>query len=158
MTWTSPLIVAIIAYLEWLNRPTIEKKIFENSIKIRWYSIIESTDSTINMLGPQIKFRLKASCTENNRDKNIGAATVVGLGIKKISLVNILNKSANIWKAPLRPISVGPIRLWAKANIFLSVKTIKRTVKTQVKDINNANSWIKSSIKINIDGTIKTVL
>jgi hypothetical protein len=68
----------------------------ENKISIRWYKIIESTDSTINMLGPHIKFKLKSSWTVKSSDKNIGAAIVVGLGIKKISLVNILNKSAKI--------------------------------------------------------------
>lgn len=140
MTWTSPLIVAIIAYLEWLNNPTIEKNILENKINIRWYNTIESTDSKINMLGPQTKFKLKSSCIVNNNDRNIGAAIVVGRGIKKISLVSILNKSAKIWNAPLRPIIVGPIRLWAKANIFLSVKTINRIVKTHVNDNSSANS------------------
>ena len=65
----------------------------------------------------------------NNRDKNIGAETVVGLGIKKISFESILNKSARIWNAPLRPIKVGPILRWAKANILRSVRTINKTVK-----------------------------
>ena len=136
--------VAIIAYLEWLSKPTIEKNIFENKIKIKWYRIIESTDSTINMLGPQIKFKLNISCTEKSNDKKMGAATVVGLGIKKISFVNILNKSATIWNAPLRPIKVGPIRLWEKASIFLSVKTINKTISTQFSDSIKANSWIES--------------
>lgn len=131
-----------MAYLEWLNNPTIEKKMLENKIKIKWYKIIESMDSTINILGPHIKFKLNNNCIVNNNDKNIGAAIVVGLGIKKISLVSILNKSANIWKAPFRPIIVGPILLWANASIFLSVSTIKSIVKTHVKDINKANSWI----------------
>lgn len=144
ITCTSPLIVAIIAYLEWLSNPTIEKKILENNINIRWYRIIESIDSTTNMLGPQMKFKLNSNCIVNSKDKNIGAAIVVGLGIKKISFVNILNKSASIWNAPLRPIMVGPILLWANASIFLSVKTIKSTVKTQVNDNNSANSWIVS--------------
>jgi hypothetical protein len=88
--------VAIIAYLEWLNKPTIEKKILENNINIKWYRIIESTDSSINILGPHIKFKLNTNCTENNNDKKIGAATVVVLGIKNTSLVNILNRSAKI--------------------------------------------------------------
>ena len=96
------------------------------------------------MLGPHIKFKLKTNCTEKSKDKNIGAATVVGLGIKNISFVSILNKSANIWNAPFLPIIVGPIRLCANANIFLSVRTIKRTVNTHVSDNNKANSWIKS--------------
>lgn len=94
------------------------------------------------ILGPHIKFKLKTNCTENNKDKKIGAATVVGRGIKKTSLVSILNKSAKIWKAPFRPINVGPIRRWAKANILRSVKTINKTVKTQVKANINENSWI----------------
>jgi hypothetical protein len=50
----------------------------------------------MNMLGPQIKFKLKSSCAKNVNDRNIGAATVVGLGIIKNSLVRSLNKSANI--------------------------------------------------------------
>ena len=92
------------------------------------------------MLGPHIKFKLNNNCIVNNSDRNIGAIIVVGLGIKKISFDNILNKSARIWKAPLRPIIVGPIRRCAKASIFLSVNTIKRTVKTQVNDNNKAIS------------------
>ena len=135
--------VAIIAYLEWLNKPTIEKKILEKSISIKWYKIIESTPSTINMLGPHIKFKLNANWVEKSKDKKMGAATVVGRGIKKISFDNILNKSAKIWKAPLRPIMLGPILLWANASIFLSVKTINKTVNTHVKANNNANSWIE---------------
>lgn len=122
----------------------MEKKIFENKIKTKWYKIIESTDSKINILGPHIKFKLKTNWIENNNDKKIGAATVVGLGIRKTSFVNILKRSASIWKAPLRPISVGPIRLWAKASILRSVKTINKTVKTHVKANINANSWIQS--------------
>ena len=34
ITWTSPRIVAITAYLEWLSKPTIEKKILENILTI----------------------------------------------------------------------------------------------------------------------------
>ena len=142
ITCTKPLIVAIIAYLEWLNKPTIEKKMFENKIKTKWYNIIESTLSTINILGPQIKFKLKTNCVENSNDKKIGAATVVGRGIKKISFESILKRSAKIWKAPFLPIMVGPILRCANANIFLSVSTINKTVKTHVKANNNANSCI----------------
>jgi hypothetical protein len=43
-----------------------------------------------------MKFRLKASCVEKSKERKIGAATVVGRGIKKISFDNILNKSAKI--------------------------------------------------------------
>jgi hypothetical protein len=43
-----------------------------------------------------MKFKLKASWVENSNERKIGAATVVGLGIRKISLESILNKSANI--------------------------------------------------------------
>lgn len=140
MTCTRPLIVAIIAYLEWLNSPTIEKNMLENSIKIKWYNTIESIDSKINILGPQMKFKLKSNCIVNSRDRNMGAAMVVGLGIKKISFVNILNKSAKIWNAPFLPIIVGPILRWAKANILRSVKTINSIVKTHVSDKSSANS------------------
>ena len=142
ITCTKPLTVAIIAYREWLSKPTIEKNMFENKISTRWYKIIESTDSKIYILGPHMKFKLNTSWTENNKDRKIGAATVVGLGIRKTSFVNILNKSARIWKAPLRPISVGPIRLCAKANIFRSVKTINNTVNTHVNAKIKENSWI----------------
>lgn len=77
------------------------------------------------MLGPHIKFRLKRSWAKKVSDKNIGAATVVGRGIMKNSLVKSLKRSANIWKAPLRPISVGPILLWEKAKSLRSVKITK---------------------------------
>ena len=137
----------MIAYLDWLSKPTIEKKIFESKIKTRWYSTIESTDSTINILGPQIKFILNSNCVANNNDKNIGAATVVGRGIKKISLVSILNKSAKIWKAPFRPIRVGPIRLWVKASSLRSVNTTNKVRSTETRDISNANSWIVFSFR-----------
>ena len=71
---------------------------------------MESTESTKNMLGPQTKLSENNSCVAKSNDKKIGAITVAGLGIRKISLVSILNKSARIWKAPLRPMRVGPIR------------------------------------------------
>jgi len=96
ITCTSPLIVAIIAYLDWLKTPTIEKKMFEKSIITKWYNTIESTDSNINMLGPQMKFRLKSNCAINVKERKTGAATVVGLGMINSSLVNSLNKSATI--------------------------------------------------------------
>lgn len=103
---------------------------------------MESTPSTINILGPQIKFKLKANWTEKSNDKKIGAATVVGLGIKNISLESILNKSAKIWNAPFLPIILGPILRWAKASSLRSVKTINKTVNTHVKANSSANSWI----------------
>lgn len=53
---TRPRIVPIIAYRDWETKPNIEKNIFDNKINIKWYSIIESTESTKNKLGPQIKF------------------------------------------------------------------------------------------------------
>ena len=57
---------------------------------------MESTESTKNMLGPQTKFSENNNCATNNRDRKIGAITVAGRGIRKISLVSILNKSAKI--------------------------------------------------------------
>jgi len=36
ITCTSPRMVAIIAYLEWLNKPTIEKNILDSRIKNKW--------------------------------------------------------------------------------------------------------------------------
>ena len=124
--WTKPLTVEIIAYLDWLNKPKTEKKILDNNIKIKWYNTIESTESTKNILGPQIKFNEKSNWATNNKDKKIGAMTVAGRGIKKISFVNILKRSARIWNAPFRPIKVGPIRLWANASNFRSVSTTNK--------------------------------
>ena len=93
---TRPRTVLITAYLDWLNNPTIEKKILANKIRTRWYRISESTESSKNKLGPHTKFRENRSWVENNNDKKIGAAAVVGRGIIKISFVSILNKSASI--------------------------------------------------------------
>jgi hypothetical protein len=114
----------------------------DRSISIRWYRIIESTESTNNRLGPQAKFKANKSCAVKRSDRNIGANVVVGRGIIKISLVSILNKSASIWKAPLRPINVGPIRLWAKARSFRSDKTQNKVNNTT----SNALSKIPSDI------------
>jgi hypothetical protein len=93
---TKPLIVPIIAYLDCDTKPRTEKNILDNNIKIKWYNIIESTESTKNKLGPQIKFNENRSCTPNSNDRKIGAITVAGRGIKNISFVSILNKSATI--------------------------------------------------------------
>ena len=57
MTCTNPRTVEIIAYLDWLSSPSSEKKIFDHRINTKWYSTIESTDSTMNKLGPQMKFK-----------------------------------------------------------------------------------------------------
>jgi len=92
------------------------------------------------MLGPHIKFKLKSSCTEKSKDKKTGASVVVLRGIKKISLLSNLNKSASIWNAPLRPIRVGPIRRCANANSFLSTKTTSNIIKTDVNASSSANS------------------
>lgn len=137
---TKPLMVLITAYLDWLTRPNIEKKIFDNNIKIRWYKIIESIESTRNKEGPQIKFNENSNCDANKRDRNIGAITLAGRGIINISFDNILNKSARIWKAPLRPINVGPIRLWAKAKSLRSVNITNKVNKTSKNEDNSANS------------------
>ena len=142
ITCTKPRIVDIIAYLDWLSSPKIEKNILDHKINTRWYNTIESTDSTINKLGPHIKFRLNITWAANNKDKNIGAAVVVGLGIRNISLVSILNKSATIWKAPFLPIRVGPIRLWEKASNLRSVSITNKASSIHIKDISKANSWI----------------
>lgn len=139
--WTSPLTVAIIAYLDWLSKPTIEKNIFESKISIKWYKIIESIESNKNILGPHIKFKENNNWVENSNDKNIGASVVVGRGIKNISLVSILNKSAKIWNAPFLPIKVGPILLWVKASNFLSVRTTKRVNNTTKREDKSANSY-----------------
>jgi hypothetical protein len=48
------------------------------------------------MLGPHIKFKLNSNWAKNVSERKIGAATVVGRGIMKNSLVSNLNKSANI--------------------------------------------------------------
>ena len=135
--WTNPRTVDIIAYLDWLKRPKTEKKILESNIKIKWYSTIESTESTKNILGPHTKFNENNNCATNNNDRNIGAITVAGRGIRNISFVSILNKSAKIWKAPFRPINVGPIRRWANAKSLRSVNTTKSVSNiTKKLDIN----------------------
>lgn len=113
ITWTNARTVPIIAYLDWLIKPTNTKKILLNKTKIKWYKIKESTFSNINKDGPHIKFCENINWTAYNNAKNTGAKAVLGRGIKKISLVNNLTKSNAIWKAPLRPITAGPIRLWA---------------------------------------------
>ena len=87
-----------------------------------------------------MKFNENRSCVANKSDKKIGAITVAGRGIKKISLVSILNKSANIWKAPFRPINVGPIRLWANASSLRSVKTTNSVRSTTNRLASNTNS------------------
>ena len=113
-------------------------------MRIKWYKTIESTESTINILGPQTKFKENNSWDVNNNDRKIGAITVAGLGIKKISFVSILNKSAKIWNAPFLPINVGPIRLCAKAKSLRSSKTTNRVNKTTSNEDNKAISWINS--------------
>ena len=70
ITWTNPRIVPISAYLDWLNNPTTEKKIFDSNIKIRWYSIIESTPSINNILGPHAKFKANSNWVVKSNDKN----------------------------------------------------------------------------------------
>ena len=87
-----------------------------------------------------MKFREKSNCVANKSDKKIGAITVAGRGIKKISLVSILNKSAKIWNAPFRPISVGPIRRCANANSLRSVSTTNKVRSTTNKLASNTNS------------------
>lgn len=106
---------------------------------------MESTESTMNILGPQTKFKEKSNCEVNNKDRKIGAITVAGRGIKKISFVNILKRSASIWNAPLRPISVGPIRRWAKASNLRSRRTTNNVKSTTNKEDNKTISWISSN-------------
>ena len=64
----------------------------------------------------------------------MGAITVAGRGIKKISFVSILNKSATIWNIPLRPNKVGPIRLWEKDKSLRSTKITNSVNKTTIKE------------------------
>ena len=100
---------------------------------------MESTESIKNRLGPHTKFSEKSNCTTNRSDKNIGAKTVVGLGIINTSFVSILNKSASIWNAPLRPIKVGPIRRWANAKTLRSNRTVNNvnriTISEEINEI-----------------------
>jgi len=144
MICTRPRTVLIIAYRDWLNNPTIEKKILASRISTKWYRINESTESNRNRLGPHTKFKENSNWVENNNERKIGAAAVVGRGIIKISLVSILKRSARIWNAPLRPIKVGPIRRCANAKSLRSVKTINKVRRTTTKAKSSANSWIKS--------------
>ena len=101
---------------------------------------MESTESTKNILGPHIKFKENSSWVVNRRDRNIGAITVDGLGIRNTSFVSILKRSASIWNAPFRPIRVGPIRRWAKASSFLSVRTTNKVSNTTSRADNIAAS------------------
>lgn len=101
---------------------------------------MESTESTRNMEGPQIKFSENSNWEAKSKDRKIGAITEAGRGIINISLDSILNKSANIWNAPLRPISVGPIRLCANAKSLRSVNITNKVNKTSKKEDRRANS------------------
>jgi len=75
-----------------------------------------------------------------SRDKKIGAKVVVDLGIIKISLVSNLKRSARICQAPLRPIKVGPIRLWAKASNLRSDNTQNKVSSTTNKELKSIAS------------------
>ena len=88
----------------------------------------------------------------------MGAITVAGLGIKKISFVSILKRSAKIWNAPFLPIKVGPIRLWAKANNLRSSKTTNKVNNTTSREDNNTISWINSNIFFVITKVIISIL
>lgn len=142
ITCTSPLTVPIIAYLDWLNNPTTEKKMFDSKISIKWYSIIESIPSTNNILGPHAKFKENNNWAVKSNERKIGAKVVVDRGIINISLVNNLNRSAKICQAPFLPIKVGPIRLWENAKTFRSVKTVKRVSNTTSNELSNIASDI----------------
>ena len=58
---------------------------------------------------------------------NMGAEVVVGRGIKKSSLVISLSKSTRIWKAPFRPIKIGPIRRITKAKSLRSPRATNKS-------------------------------
>lgn len=100
------------------------KKTLPKSTSIRWYRIKESTLEKIVKLTENIKFWENNNWTEKNNAKKKGAKIDDDLGIKKTSLVNSLTKSNPIWKEPLRPIKVGPIRRCEYAKNFLSVRTV----------------------------------
>jgi len=78
----------------------------------------------------------------------MGAKVVVGLGIRKSSLVISLNRSASTCQAPLRPINVGPIRLWAKARSLRSDKETNKVSKTTSSALSKIPSDILYSSKI----------
>ena len=96
ITCTNPRTIARIAYLDWLSSPTTAKKIFPNRIKTKWYRIIESTFSKINMEGPQTKFCANHSCEVHIKAMKKGARAAVGRGIKNSSFETHLIKSAPI--------------------------------------------------------------
>lgn len=110
ITWTRARTVPIIAYRDWLIKPTSTKNILLKSTSIRWYNTKESIDSNKNMDGPQIKFCENTNCVAYNSAKIRGAKAELGRGIKKISFVSNFIKSRAIWKAPFLPITAGPIR------------------------------------------------
>lgn len=142
MTWTRDRTVAIMAYRDWLSSPTTEKNTLLNSIRTKWYKIIESTPSKRYMEGPHTKFWENQSWELKSKAKKTGASEEVGRGIKKVSLFNILKRSAPIWKAPLRPIKVGPKRLMEYAKTLRSV------------NVTNSINKIVSKVKIKTDSLI----
>jgi hypothetical protein len=131
ITCTKERAVAMIAYRDCDSSPTIVKKIFPNNIKIKWYKIMESRLSNINMEGPQIKVCEKANWQEYRRARKIGTKLVVGRGIKNVSLVTSLTKSNAIWKAPFLPINMGPTLLIAYASSFRSTRTTNKVKRTE---------------------------
>ena len=65
-------------------------------MRIKWYKIIESTPSKINIEGPQTKFCVNHNCDDHIKAKNTGARDVVGRGIKKISFDKNFTRSTAI--------------------------------------------------------------
>jgi len=106
---------------------------------MRWYKIIESTFSNINIEGPQTKFWANHNWEVHMSAKKMGASAVVGRGIKNTSLDKNLNKSAAIWNEPFRPINTGPTRRITYANTLRSVSAINSRnnmdSRQRVKDI-----------------------
>lgn len=113
ITWIKPRIIPNMAYLDWLKKPTKEKKIFPIKIKIKWWRTIESTFEIEKHIESKIIFCEKKSWLVYNKNKKKGAKAAVGFGIKKISFEINLTRSKTIWKKPFRPANVGPIRRWA---------------------------------------------
>ena len=122
---------------------------------------MESTFSKINIEGPQTKFWENQSWDVQSSVMNTGANEVVGRGIKKISLVKNLTRSATIWKAPLRPIRTGPTLRITYAKIFRSLNAINNKNNIESRQTNNPVSliafiWVKWRVlrKGSLDGKL----
>ena len=76
----------------------------------------------------------------------IGAKVVVGRGTRKSSLAISLKRSTKIWKAPFRPIRMGPIRRMIKARTFRSPNATNNITSIYKTAVINDKSLTRSLI------------